>query len=62
MYSGIDKIYYAVYWHEYLCSNDQGINKKIFLGQEGHEKATRRKAEDEYEKLTQEVNRAAILI
>ena len=26
-WSGFDTIYYIVYWHDYLCSNDEGINR-----------------------------------
>ena len=30
-YKDYDRIYYLVYWHQYFCSNDEGINRQIFI-------------------------------
>ena len=30
-YYGYDALFYIVYWHEYLMSNDDGINRQIFV-------------------------------
>lgn len=29
--AAIDTIHYKVFWHDYLCANDEGINKQMFI-------------------------------
>ena len=33
-----DTVYYLVYWHDYFCSNDDGINRQMFIPPPGEEK------------------------
>ena len=33
VYEGFEKIQYIVYWHKYLCSNDEGMSKQIYIGE-----------------------------
>ena len=30
-YIGFDAVFYKVYWHDYVCSNDDGINRQVFI-------------------------------
>jgi len=37
-YKGFDSVFYKVYWHDYLCSNDDGINRQVFMSTDEKEK------------------------